>query len=89
MSLPCLPNYDAQATIEEEYLRSAFWIQVLVVAAIVVGLVLVVTDVVDNWSDWVVLGVIIGTTIAVAFTVMNRQYPTRKRRFTRDSDSDW
>jgi hypothetical protein len=89
MSLPCLPNYDARATIEEEYLRSAFWIQVLVVAAIAVGLVLVVTDVVDNWSDWVVLGVIIGTTIAVAFTIMNRQYPTRKRRFTRDSDSDW
>jgi hypothetical protein len=84
-----LPNYDARATIEEEYLRSAFWIQVLVVAVIVAGLALVVTDVVDNWSDWVVLGVIIGTTIAVAFTVMNRQYPTRKRRFTRDSDSDW
>jgi hypothetical protein len=89
MSLPCLPNYDARATIEEEYLRSAFWIQVLVVAVIVVGLALVVTDVVDNWSDWVVLGVIIGTTIAVAFTIMNRQYPTRKRKFTRDSDSDW
>jgi drug/metabolite transporter (DMT)-like permease len=70
-------------------LRSAFWIQVLVVAAIVAGLALVVTDVVDNWSDWVVLGVIIGTVIAVAFTVMNRQYPTRKRRFTRGPDSRW
>jgi hypothetical protein len=70
-------------------LRSAFWIQVLVVAAIVVAAVLAITDVVDDWSDWVVLGVIVGTVIAVAFTIMNRQYPTRKRRFTRDSDSKW
>jgi hypothetical protein len=70
-------------------LRATFWIQALIVAVIVAGLALVVTDVVDNWSDWVVLGVIVGTTIAVAFTVMNRQYPTRKRSFRRDSDSDW
>jgi hypothetical protein len=70
-------------------LRSAFWLQALIVAAIAATLVLAVTDVVDDWSDWVVLGVIVGTTIAVAFTIMNRQYPTRKRRFTRDSDSDW
>jgi hypothetical protein len=70
-------------------LRATFWIQALIVAVIVAGLALVVTDVVDNWSDWVVLGVIVGTTIAVAFTVMNRQYPTRKRSIKRDSDSDW
>ena len=70
-------------------MRATFWIQALIVAVIVAGLALVVTDVVDNWSDWVVLGVIVGTTIAVAFTVMNRQYPTRKRSFRRDSDSDW
>jgi membrane protein YdbS with pleckstrin-like domain len=70
-------------------LRSAFWIQVLVVVVIAVAAVLAITDVVDNWSDWLVLGVIVGTVIAVAFTIMNRQYPTRKRRFTRDSDSDW
>ena len=70
-------------------MRATFWIQALIVAVIVAGLALVVTDVVDNWSDWVVLGVIVGTTIAVAFTVMNRQYPTRKRSVKRDSDSDW
>lgn len=70
-------------------MRSRFVMQGLILAAIVVVLALAVTDVVDNWSDWVVLGVIVGTTLAVAFTIMNRQYPTRKRRFTRDSDSKW
>jgi xanthine/uracil permease len=89
MFLPCLPDYDGLANVEEEYLRLKFLMQALILAAIVVAAVLAVTDVVDNWSDWVVLGVIVGTVIAVAFTVMNRQYPTRKRRFTRDSDSDW
>jgi hypothetical protein len=74
---------------EEEYLRSAFWMQALIVALVAVVLGLAVTDVVDDWSDWLVLGVIVGTTIAVAFTVFNRQYPTRKRAVTRDQDSDW
>jgi nicotinamide riboside transporter PnuC len=84
-----LPDYDGLANTEEEYLRLRFLMQALILAAIIVAAVLVVTDVVDNWSDWVVLGVIVGTVIAVAFTVMNRQYPTRKRRLTRDSDSNW
>lgn len=70
-------------------MRLPFWIQALLVAMLVGALVLAVTDVVDDWSDWVVLGVIIFTTIAVAFTINNRQYPTKKRSFTRDSDSDW
>jgi hypothetical protein len=74
---------------EEEYLRWALWFQALIVVAIIVVAALAITDVVDNWSDWVVLGVIVGTTIAVAHTVMNRQYPTRKRTITRDSKSDW
>jgi uncharacterized membrane protein len=92
--LACRPltylfSYDGPANVEEEYLRSRFVMQVLILVAIVVVLALAVTDVVDNWSDWVVLGVIVGTTLAVAFTIMNRQYPTRKRRFTRDSDSNW
>jgi drug/metabolite transporter (DMT)-like permease len=70
-------------------LRLPFWIQALLVGLLVAVLALAVTDVVDNWSDWVVLGVIVFTTIAVAFTVYNRQYPTKKRSFTRDSDSKW
>jgi cobalamin biosynthesis protein CobD/CbiB len=70
-------------------LRLPFWIQALLVAMLLGALALAVTDVVDNWSDWVVLGVIVFTTIAVAFAVHNRQYPTKKRSFTRDPDSKW
>lgn len=70
-------------------MRFPLWMQALGVLLLVVVLVLSVTQVVDNWSDWLVLGVIAGTTIAVAFTVYNRQYPTKKRTFTRDSDSNW
>ena len=66
-----------------------FWFQALLVVVLAAVLALAVTDVVDNWSDWLVLGVIVCTTIAVAFTVYNRQYPTQKRTFTRDSDSKW
>jgi hypothetical protein len=70
-------------------MRLPFWFQALLVALLVGVLALAVTDVVDNWSDWLVLGVIVFTTIAVAFTVYNRQYPTKKRSFTRESDSEW
>jgi uncharacterized protein (DUF983 family) len=73
----------------EKYLRLPFWFQALLVGILVAVLALAVTDVVDNWSDWVVLGVIVFTTIAVAFTIHNRQYPTKKRSFTRGPDSDW
>jgi uncharacterized membrane protein len=72
---------------EGNVLRPRLFLQVLILVAIVIVLALAVLDVVDNWSDWLVLGVIIGTVIAVAFTVMNRQYPTRKRAMRRDSDS--
>ena len=59
---------------------------VLLIAA---GLALVVTDVVDNWSDWVVLGAIIVAVVGTAIAINNRQYPTKKRTFTRDSSSKW
>lgn len=70
-------------------MRLRFWMQALMLAAVVIVLALAVTEVVSDWSDWLVLGVIMGTVIAVAFTVMNRQYPTRKRSIKRDSDSRW
>ena len=70
-------------------MRFPLWMQALGVVLIAAVLVLSITQVVDNWSDWVVLGVIVATTIAVAFTVYNRQYPTKRRSFTRDSDSNW
>lgn len=70
-------------------MRLPFWFQALLVATLVAVLALAVTNVVDDWSDWLILGVIAFTAIAVAFTVYNRQYPTKKRSFTRDSDSNW
>ena len=70
-------------------MRISLGIQVLAVLALVVVLVLAVTDVVSDWSDWVVLGGIIVATIGFAIAIQNRQYPTRKRAFTRDSRSKW
>ena len=70
-------------------MRFPLWMQALGVILIAAVLVLSITQVVDNWSDWVVLGVIVVTTIAVAFAVYNRQYPTKRRSITRDSKSNW
>jgi hypothetical protein len=71
-------------------LRFPVWLQGLVVL-VVVGLIVVlgVTSVVDGWEDWVVLGGIIVAVSGVAVAVNNRRYPTRKRTFTKDSDSKW
>ena len=71
-------------------MRFPVWLQGLVVLS-VVGLIVVlgVTSVVDGWEDWVVLGGIIVAVSGVAVAVNNRRYPTRKRTFTKDSDSKW
>jgi hypothetical protein len=76
-------------TSEEEYLRFPFWMQALLVLVLAVMLALVVVGVVDNWSDWVVLGGILVAVVGVMIAVSNRQYPTKKRTFTRDSSSKW
>jgi hypothetical protein len=83
-------GYDALPEDVEEYLRFPVWLQALVVLS-VVGLIVVlgVTSVVDGWEDWVVLGGIIVAVSGVAVAVNNRRYPTRKRTFTKDSDSKW
>jgi hypothetical protein len=38
---------------------------------------------VRHWGDWVVLGVIVMTTIGVALAVWQPRYPTKKRTFIR------
>jgi hypothetical protein len=83
-------GYDALPEDVEEYLRFPVWLQALVVLS-VVGLIVVlgVTSVVDGWEDWVVLGGIIIAVSGVAVAVNNRRYPTRKRTFTKDSESRW
>ncbi len=71
-------------------MRFPVWLQALLLFAVVgVIVVLGVTSVVDGWEDWVVLGGIIAAVSGVAVAVNNRRYPTRKRTFTKDSDSRW
>jgi undecaprenyl pyrophosphate phosphatase UppP len=70
-------------------LRFPLWMQAFLVLVLAAVLALAVTNVVDNWSDWVVLGVIVLTVVGVAIAVNNRRYPTKKRTFTRDSSSKW
>jgi protein-S-isoprenylcysteine O-methyltransferase Ste14 len=70
-------------------LRLSLWMQVLLVLALVAVAVLAITDTVSDWSDWVVLGGILVAVIGFMIAIHQRQYPTRKRAFTRDSDSDW
>ena len=70
-------------------MRFPRWMQALLVVMLVVVLALAVTDVVSDWSDWVVLGGIFAATIGIMIAVNRRQYPTGKRSFTRDSSSRW
>jgi hypothetical protein len=60
-------------------------VMLLVAAVVVLG----VTSVVDGWEDWVVLGGIVAAVVGLMIAVNRRQYPTRKRSFTKDSDSKW
>ena len=71
-------------------MRFPVWLQGLVVLSVVALIVVLgVTSVVDGWEDWVVLGGILVAVSGVAVAVNNRRYPTRKRTFTKDSDSRW
>ena len=82
-------GYDALPEDVEEYLRFPVWMQALLVVLLVGRAGLGVTSVVDDWADWVVLGGIMVAVFGMMIAVNNRRYPTRKRTFTRDSDSQW
>jgi 1,4-dihydroxy-2-naphthoate octaprenyltransferase len=71
--------------------RTKTVVQILVVLAFVAALVFVVIDVSTGWADWIVLGAIVCAVLGAAVAAWNRQYPyaTKKRRFTRDSNSQW
>ena len=62
---------------------------ILLIAAI--GGIMLIARGADGWEDWVVLGVVICAVVGGAIAVWQRQYPaaTKKRVFTRDSDSKW
>ena len=70
-------------------MRFPLWMQGLVLLLAIVVAVLGITSVVDGWEDWVVLGGILAAVIGTMIAVNNRRYPTRKRAFTKDSDSRW
>jgi hypothetical protein len=74
---------------EEEYLRFTLWMQALLLLVVAAVVVLGVTSVVDGWEDWVVLGGIVVAVIGTMIAVNRRQYPTKQRTFTKDSDSKW
>jgi hypothetical protein len=66
-------------------------VQTLVVLGVAIGLGYIVAGSADGWADWVVFGVVICAALGGAIAVWQRQYPaaTKKRVFTRDSDSRW
>ena len=70
-------------------MRFPVWMQAVVVVVLAVVLAVAVTSVVEGWADWVVLGGILVAVIGMMIAVNNRQYPTRKRTFTKDSRSKW
>jgi hypothetical protein len=63
-----------------QLLAAALFMGVLVVAAIMIA---------DDWADYVVFAAFFLTFLGFAIAVNRRQYPTKKRGFTRDSDSRW
>ena len=67
-------------------LQSRTLLQALILALIVAGLAWIVVSNADDWSDWVVFGVIVLTTVGAARAVYWRRYPTKKRTFVRHSD---
>jgi hypothetical protein len=63
-----------------QLLFAALFLAVVVVAAV---------NLADDWSDYVVFGAFFFTFIGFAVAINKRQYPTKKRGFTRGSDSRW
>ena len=72
-------------------MRASFLVQTLIILVVAVALGYLVVQVAKGWAGWIVFGVIVLAAIGVAMAQWQRQYPaaTKKRRFTRDSESDW
>ena len=65
------------------------WVQLLAAAAFVGIFVAAAVSFADSWADYVVFGAFFLTFIGFAIAANKRQYPTKKRGFTRDSSSRW
>ena len=72
-------------------MRGTLVVQWLIIVVVAVVLGYAVVKVAKGWAGWVVFGVIVSAAIGGAIAVWNREYPqmSKKRTFTRDSDSKW
>jgi hypothetical protein len=72
-------------------MRVGILIQWAIFAAVAAVLGYAVVHVAKGWAGWVVFGVIVLAALGGAIAVWNRQYPqvSKKRTFTRDSESKW
>jgi hypothetical protein len=61
----------------------------VVFALVVAVLAYWAIGVADDSTDWFIFGGIVVATVGFAIAINRRQYPTRKRAFTRDSQSRW
>ena len=66
--------------IHVQLLYAALFLGVLAAAAILLS---------DGWADYVVFAAFVLTFVGFAIASNKRQYSTKKRGFTRDSDSRW
>ncbi len=64
------------------------WVQLVAALAFIGVIVVAAMLIADSWADWVVFGAVVFTILGFAVAVNKRQYPTGKRGFTRDSESD-
>ena len=65
------------------------WVQLLF-AAVFLGIIAAAgIAIADNWADYIVFAVFFITFVGFAIAINKRQYPTKKRGFTRDSESNW
>jgi len=59
--------------------------QAIILIGVIVGLGYLVVQNADDWSDWVVFGVIVLTAYGAAIAIYPRMYANRKRTISRDS----
>ena len=64
-------------------------VQALLLLAVIAAGVWLVTWSAEDWADWVVFGVFVLTALGFAIAIHQRQYPTKKRSYRRDPDSNW
>ena len=63
-----------------QVLFAALFLGVIALAAVLLS---------DGWADYVVFAAFFITFVGFAIAANKRQYSTKKRGFTRDSDSRW